>query len=277
MAHHEIALRVYKHLVESCRDGLIPINLRAASVVGTVQDDPFDSWVGGELHEALPGIQVIHSGKLTTPDIIIRDPNSGTILGLEVKKLIQQGNGSDPRGLTLDYNSCLPCGKAMIRIGEDLAEIPCFYLFALLNPSSTGIVTFLLMDGDFLNYDFDLHKQAKVANTSQYGHGPYGEGSVRGRAMYTYPNPLNSKLTFFHLNQLLVIKKTEADRMKLGESVSHLIDRQDIYENVFRYSSVDLSGKPKPDPIPTHQDIFAACKARKPKPRSASTPKIDPL
>ena len=56
---------------------------------------------------------------LTTPDLIIRERKSGTIVGLEVKKLIQKPNGADPRGLTLDYNSSIPCGQALIKIGND--------------------------------------------------------------------------------------------------------------------------------------------------------------
>ena len=220
---------------------------------------------------------MFHSGKLTTPDIIVREKNSGTMLGLEVKKLIQKENGADPRGLTIDFNSCLPCGKTMIRVGGNLVEIPCFYLFALLNPESTGIVTLLLMDGDFLNYDFDLHKQAKVANKSQYGHGPYGEGSVRGRAMYTYPNPLNHKLGFFHLKHLFVIQKVFSDNLSLSGKSTCFIEREDIYGNVFVYSAIDTKGEPGGANSKTFRDIFAACKARKPKARTASTPQIDPM
>ena len=277
MSHQKIALEIYKHLISEISGGKIPISMESPSVVGTVQDDPFDAWVGSELATALPDYQVIHSGKLTTPDIIIRDPSDGSLLGLEVKKLIQKPNGSDPRGLTIDFNSSIPCGRAMITVGADLVEIPCFYVFALLNTSSDGIVTLLVMDGDFLNYDFDLHKEAKVANTSEYGHGPYGEGSVRRRAMYTYPNPLNHKLNFFHLKKLLVIKKIDADNLRLNENVSHYIDREDIHENVFTYSSVDLISSTLISAPPTHQDIFAACKSRVPKVRTATTVKIDPL
>ena len=71
------------------------------------------AWVGEEIKVALPEIQVFHAGKLTTPDIVLRHKQSNTILGLEVKKLIQKKDGTDPRGLTIDYNSCLPCGKAL--------------------------------------------------------------------------------------------------------------------------------------------------------------------
>jgi hypothetical protein len=165
----------------------------------------------------------------------------------------------------------------MIKVGDLLTEIPCFYLFALLNPKSDGIVTLLLMDGDFLNYDFDLHKQAKVANTSQYGHGPYGEGSVRGRAMYTYPNPLNYKITSFHLQKLLVIKKIEADNLRVSRRATCLIERKDIYDNTFVYSAIGPASTSETRNLPVLQDIFAACKKREAKERVASTPRIGPL
>ncbi|MCI5129949.1 MAG: hypothetical protein D3904_00110 [Candidatus Electrothrix sp. EH2] len=115
--------------------------MRSLALVGTVQDDPFDSWVGEEVKRALPDIEVFHAGNLTTPDIILRHKPSNSILGLEVKKLIQQANGKDPRGMTIDYNSCLPCGKALIKTGGNTVEIPCFYLFALLSNDSKSIVT----------------------------------------------------------------------------------------------------------------------------------------
>lgn len=115
----EIISNLYNELSSNLSGGVIPIQLRPSSLVGTVQDDPFDSWVGDEIRQSMPDIEVFHAGKLTTPDIILRYPGSNTIVGLEVKKLVQQKNGSDPRGLTIDYNSCLPCGKALIKVGDD--------------------------------------------------------------------------------------------------------------------------------------------------------------
>ena len=156
----EIIAKLYKELSSKISDGVIPIQLRLPTLVGTVQDDPFDSWIGDEIKKCLPNIEVFHAGKLTTPDIVLRDRSSNTIVGLEVKKLIQKENGTDPRGMTIDYNSCLPCGKALIKVGDNTVEIPCFYLFALLSPDSKSMVTTIIMDGDFLNYDFDLHKDA---------------------------------------------------------------------------------------------------------------------
>ncbi|MFA8342219.1 MAG: hypothetical protein ACEPO8_04530, partial [Rhodothermaceae bacterium] len=208
---HQIMDKVYTHFFNKIVSNVIPIDLRAPTLVGTVQDDPFDSYIEKELTEAFPELEVVSSGKLTTPDIIIRDKRSGVIVGIEVKKLIQKSSGSDSRGLTLDYNSCLPCGTALIKVGDATVDIPCYYLFCLLSTDSTSIVTYILMHGDFINYDFNLHKQAKLANQSEYNHGPYGEGSVRHRAMYTYPNPLNYKLTCFHGRKVLVTKKLDGE------------------------------------------------------------------
>ena len=190
MTELEIVIHIYRELISKIGLKGIPVDLRAKSVVGTVQDDPFDSWIELEIRSALPKtFEIFHSGSLTTPDLIIRDLNSGTIVGLEIKKLIQKSNGSDSRGMTIDYNSCLPCGSTLIKIGAETIVIPCFYLFALLDSSSTNIVTLIILDGDFLNYDFELHKESKYSNYTEYNHGPYGEGSVRHRKMYTYPNP----------------------------------------------------------------------------------------
>lgn len=223
----QLVERIYAELSAKIQQGVIPVALRAPSLIGTVQDDPFDFWLGNEIRQALPNVEVVHAGKLTTPDIVLRHKPSNSILGLEVKKLIQQTNGKDPRGLTIDYNSCLPCGKALVKVGQDTVEVPCFYLFALLSNDSSSIVTSILMDGDFLNYDFALHKDAKYANQSEYDHGPYGEGSVRHRRMYT---------------------------------------------NSFLYAVIDNSTGHSLhlDQLPVRQDIFRACKSRRPKDRTAS-------
>ena len=244
-----------------------------------MQDDPFDCWIVTEIKKMCPELEVFHSGKLTTPDIVIRDKKNNILVGLEVKKLIQTSKGKDPRGMTIDYNSCLPCGKALIKVGKDTVEIPCFYLFALLDATSNNIVTNIIMDGDFLNYDFELHKDAKYANQSEYCHGPYGEGSVRHRRMYTYPNPLNYKMDFFHLRLILVIKKQDICHVEGHYNCTDLIVRDDKYDNSFHY--VIINNKTKHsfpfEKLPTKKDIFRDCKNRKPKERTASMPHIPPV
>lgn len=278
MNHHEIILALYKHMVNLMDDGKIPIDLRAPSLVGTVQDDPFDCWVEVEIKKALPGLEVVHSGSLTTPDILIRNRTNGAIAGLEVKKLIQKPSGADSRGLTIDYNSCIPCGQALVKVGKDTVAIPCYYLYCLLDPNSQNIVTMILMDGDFINYDFNLHKKAKIANVSEYNHGPYGEGSVRRRAMYTYPNPLNHKLKFFHLRKILVIKKFDAENLHVEDNATHLIRRDDLFDNSFHYFIIDNSVPPVPEEKKISlTDVFIACKKRKPKKRTSSYAKLESL
>lgn len=276
----EIISTLYKGLISKNTQSGIPVDLRPAQVVGTVQDDPFDCWVETLLKSLLPpSFEVFHAGKLSTPDLIVRDKDTNAIIGLEIKKLIQKKDGKDSRGLTIDYNSCLPCGRAMIKVGKDTIIVPCYYLFALLSPDSSEIITLILMDGDFLNYDFELHKEAKYSNFTEYNHGPYGEGSVRHRKMYTYPNPLNSSLDCFSLRLLLVVKKSLVENTKLSKFVHEEIVRTDKYGNSFYYSLVD-----ELKPIRSNENeltiltnIFEDCKKRQSKERVAYIPEIPVL
>lgn len=279
MTELDIILQIYRALISKNTKKGIPVDMRVKSLVGTVQDDPFDSWIEVEIKNALPDtFEVFHSGTLTTPDLVIRDKKTGNTVGLEIKKLIQKSNGSDSRGLTIDYNSCLPCGSTLIKIGDETIIIPCFYLFALLDIESKNIVTLILIDGDFLNYDFELHKESKYSNYTEYNHGPYGEGSVRHRKMYTYPNPLNSKISEFHLRQILVAKKTELEKIKAINSVTEQIIRVDKFGNSFYYYLKDeANSKKTKGNLKTLTDIFDACKQRTPKERTAAIPTIPPL
>ena len=275
----DIILAIYRALISHNTANGIPVKLRPVSLVGSVQDDPFDCWIEEEIRRTLPdSFEVFHSGQLTTPDLVIRDKNTGLVVGLEIKKLIQNNKGKDPRGMTLDYNSCLPCGKAMVKVGGDTIIVPCYYLFAVLSSMSDRIITLIILDGDFINYDFELHKEAKYSNYTEYSHGPYGEGSVRHRKMYTYPNPLNSQLEMFHLHQLLVVKKSSLEMRPEAQNVKEQIIRTDKYGNSFYYSLVDeTNSENKPKRLVTLTNIFDACKQRKPKERVAYIPEIPKL
>ena len=275
----DIILAIYRALISHNTANGIPVKLRPVSIVGSVQDDPFDCWIEEEIKRTLPdSFEVFHSGQLTTPDLVIRDKNTGLVIGLEIKKLIQNNKGKDPRGMTLDYNSCLPCGKAMVKIGGDTIIVSCYYLFALLSPMSDSIITLIILDGDFINYDFELHKEAKYSNYTEYSHGPYGEGSVRHRKMYTYPNPLNSQLEMFHLHRILVVKKSSLEMRPEAQNVKEQIIRADKYGNSFYYSLVDeTNSEDKPKRLVTLTNIFDACKQRKPKGRVAYIPEIPKL
>jgi len=279
MTELDVILQIYRALISKNTKKGVPVDMRVKSLVGTVQDDPFDSWIEVEIKNALPdSFEVFHSGTLTTPDLVIRDKKTGNTVGLEIKKLIQKSNGSDSRGLTIDYNSCLPCGSTLIKIGDETIIIPCFYLFALLDIDSKNIVTLILLDGDFLNYDFELHKESKYSNYTEYNHGPYGEGSVRHRKMYTYPNPLNSKISEFHLRQILVAKKIDLEKIKATNSITEQIIRVDKFGNSFYYYLKDeANSKKTKGNLKTLTDIFDACKLRTPKERTAAIPTIPQL
>lgn len=278
MTSTEIILNTYRRLIAKRTTQGIPINLRIKSVVGTVQDDPFDCWIEEEIKNSLPNnFDVYHSGALTTPDLIIRDRISGLCIGLEIKKLIQKQTGADSRGLTIDYNSCLPCGSTLIKIGNDTIVIPCYYLFALLNYENTHIVSLILLDGDFLNYDFNLHKEAKYANYTEYNHGPYGEGSVRHRKMYTYPNPLNYKIKEFYLRLILIAKKNDLAPVCHIQNITEQIIREDKYGNKFHYYLLDETNTITKGDLKTLTGIFDACKQRSPKERTVAIPVIPPV
>lgn len=276
----EVVLALYDSMVSMNTVDGIPVDLKPTAVIGTVQDDPFDCWVESKLKQSLHvDFEVFHAGKLTTPDLILRDRKTNTVIGLEIKKLIQTLDGRDPRGLTIDYNSCLPCGRTMIKVGKDTIVVPCYYLFALLNHDSTKIVTLIIMDGDFINYDFELYKEAKYSNFTEYNHGSYGDGSVRHRKMYTYPNPLNSNLSCFSFRQLIVAKKSLIDNTVLRPYVHEEIVRTDRYGNSFYYCLVDKSGTPQGNEMElmVFTDVFKGCRTRQPKERVAYIPTIPEL
>lgn len=249
----------------------IQVKLRPNRTIGKVQDDVFDEWTGDILENRLADYEITHSGKLTTPDIIIRHRESRELIGLEVKKIDQKSTGKDSRGLTLDYNSCIPCGKMQIKIGGVTSTIRTYYFFALLSQDQKKLVSTALIDGDFLNYDFDLHLKGKYLNTSTYGHGSYGEGSVRGRAMYNYPNPMNTDIEVLFSKNSFIVKEElsyQLDKAPLVHVAN--IERQDINNNIFIYRLYwhrDEASDVKE--IKTIKNIFGGCKKRKGKPRTA--------
>ena len=88
----DIVLAIYRGLISNITNKGIPVDMRPQSLIGTVQDDPFDCWIGERIKAVLPPcFELFHSGQLTTPDIVVRDRAAGTIIGLEIKKLIQRG------------------------------------------------------------------------------------------------------------------------------------------------------------------------------------------
>jgi len=81
---------------------------------------------------------ILESANKILQYIVLRKKKSNTIVGQEVKKLIQQSNGADPRGMTIDYNSCLPCGKTLIKIRDDKFDNS-FHYVVIDNTSKSSI------------------------------------------------------------------------------------------------------------------------------------------
>jgi hypothetical protein len=149
-------------------------------------------------------------------------------------------------------------------------------LFALLDSDNKNIVTLIILDGDFLNYDVEIHKEAKTSNYMEYHHGPYGEGSVRHRKMYVYPNPLNSKLNYFHLKYTFVAKKHELEKVEANFNIAAEIIRRDKFNNSFHFLVKNDYSVTASDitPPPVIEGIFDSLKNRKSKKRNLTSPKI---
>ena len=168
----------------------------------------------------------------------------------------------------------------MVKIADETLVIPCYYFFALLSENSSSIVSSVLLDGDFLNYDFNLHKESKYSNYTEYNHGPYGEGSVRHRKMYTYLNPLNSKIDPFFMKHLVVAKKSDFEKETDGKcNFTGQIVRTDKYGNSFYYYvDNELCGTSCLEAgFETLTGIFDSCKVREPKERVPAIPVLERL
>ncbi|MDZ4678868.1 MAG: hypothetical protein SH848_11375 [Saprospiraceae bacterium] len=148
-----------------------------------------------------------------------------------------------------------------------------------MDNNSANIVSLIIIDGDFLNYDFDLHKESKYSNYTEYNHGSYGEGSIRHRKMYTYPNPLNSKIKQFHLRQIIIAKKIDFERINEESNIFEQVIRSDKFGNDFYYYLKDETSNSKvsENSLETLVGIFDACKLRTAKERTAVIPSVPPL
>lgn len=135
--------------------------------------------------------QLTKQGRNSHPDYILSAGDQAE--GLEVKSLENRGVGRDPSAAPcrndVDFNSSVPCG--LIKLKDK--KIRCYYAFVLYesDPASdlhVNGIAIALVDGNFLNRDFDL--SAGHRNISKGGFGSYGDAFIRTRKMYRFPNPL---------------------------------------------------------------------------------------
>lgn len=174
------------------------------------QDDPLDEYIAEQLKTELVGSKCQKSpGPLISPDLVIFKStlfdNQGEIfsfektsdiVGIEVKKLQRQKNGSVARSSGMDYNTTPPCGTIRIYDPNDNEiKIRGFYLFVCQEETSDGeyIITALsLCDGNILNEDFELYLTITSQRLKELGLGTYGDGANRNRPMLIFSNPLGS-------------------------------------------------------------------------------------
>ena len=271
-----LAFSLFKALVHMPieADGSILVNLRAPSVTGTVQDDPFDEWTNSRLLESNLFEKINYAGKLTSPDIVLYYRNGRSFLGLEVKKLDAKDDNTDPRGLTLDYNSTVPCGKMNIKVNNKSELIETFYYFALLKGNSE-VITTVICHGDFLNNDLNFHLESKTSNESTYKHGSYGEASIRHRNMYNFPNPLNSKIDLFAQHHSFIIPPHLVEPIPTWAEcyARYVIQRESIDGEVSEFVVLSTNTTMTEGSVLT--GVFDACKERTKKKRVSYSVQIE--
>lgn len=145
---------------------------------------------------------ILWQSLLEHPDLVLE--REGVPLGIECKSLaasaqfVETGSGV-PCRTTIDFNSTVPCGQENYK-GKFQPYIPLkgkpmrlFYALGLYGEieDENRVLSFLLVDGNYLNRDYKLHQEHR--NISRGGFGSYGDGRIRERKMYIFPNPLTDE------------------------------------------------------------------------------------
>jgi len=166
----------------------------------TVVSDPFVEYLGENVLNDIKGksgkeIKHIIAPPHLSPDLALykEKKTKGKVqphglFGIEVKT-------SKSKSGDINFNSTPPCGKVVVDVNGEEKIIPCYYLFVQLTPVNDGenifeIGTMMLIDGDFINSDFELYLQATGVREKRIDLGSYGDGMDRQRPMFVFPNPL---------------------------------------------------------------------------------------
>lgn len=184
----------------------------------------FQNWIEQQLQPA--GYTVEVQGRNTHPDF--RIVKGGKSEGLEAKSLGNKSHGNrtkTPCRTDVDFNSAIPCGQVHLQ-GQ---MIRCYYVFMLYekvpgDPLKLDGVALALLDGDFLNADLTLAQGHK--NTSQGGFGSYGDGFIRTRKMYRFPNPLTHPDLMF--KAVLVTQDKLKNPGAVGLKLSNTLQKTEV-------------------------------------------------
>ncbi len=180
---------------------------------------------------------------LEHPDLVVEQ--SGTFLGVECKSLqasaqfVQSGEGT-PCRTTIDFNSTVPCGREKFK-GKFEAyahlkahPIVTFYALGLYGniDGEDRVLSFLMVDGNYINRDFELHTTHR--NVSRGGFGSYGDGKIRERKMYIFPNPLTDEDLRGSVS--LVVEQDCGDLFKVYPQLKRVMNRVKTTPAGERYS-----------------------------------------
>lgn len=166
-----------------------------------------------------PTFENINAHLGTHPDIVITE--TSYIEGYELKS-------ARSRNAQVQYNSTPPCGT----MSYGNRRIKGFYVFADYNLDTSQEVGHLqdlvIVDGDFINSDYALVERHR---TDYEPCGSYGDGRIRHRRMYHFPNPMS-----LLESGILLVSKDSNLEAQFSEFVKlHLINRLDRADvkNVF--------------------------------------------
>lgn len=145
---------------------------------------------------------ILWQSLLEYPDFVLE--HKGIRLGIECKSLaasrqFMETRQGVPCRTTIDFNSTVPCGRenykgkfkhyAFLK-GQPITTFYALGLYGKVE-GEDRVLSFLLVDGNYINRDFTLHQEHR--NTSRGGFGSYGDGRIRERKMYIFPNPLTDQ------------------------------------------------------------------------------------
>lgn len=157
----------------------------------TVVSDPFVEYLDKNILQDLKETKHVVAPPHISPDLAFYEKNlyPTDLLGIEVKT-------SKSKSGDINFNSTPPCGKILMEVDGRDETVPCYYLFVQLTPLEDkgenifDIGTMMLIDGDFINSDFELYLEATGVREKRIDLGSYGDGMDRQRPMFVFPNPL---------------------------------------------------------------------------------------
>jgi hypothetical protein len=180
------------------------------------------------------GLTLHQQGRNSYPDFWVGDAAQPPCEGYEIKSLAF-ANGR-PARKDYDSNSTIPSGS---KDGRDLFLV--FFLYTGAGVSPRPVHSLCIAHGDLINADHEV--AAAHVNDGIEGFGSYGDGFIRDRKMYRFPQPFTLDPTGIGRCRLIL-------PVEWGLSDPHLVQVGTLERTIFATSldsySVYLDGKTKP-------------------------------